>query len=486
MAKDNDLIISEWTKGISSSPHVGFGDMRNVDIFSSPGVLKINKMSVKKSGSTVTNLPLWIKVNPASTGQVFALDRGGQLYKSTDNGETWAAVAGETAGGVGQGFEFMGGYVIVARSTSLDVYNISGNSWTNSWKTIDADTIYHPMIRCLNDGKIYGGAGRYVFSIEELTTFDPTSAGTYTFTQQVLDLPANYRVKTLAELGEKLEIGTWMGSSIYDLRIADIFPWDRSSPSFETPIRMNDNGVNAMTNINNILHILPGIGGIISTSNGVQSAPIAQIPNSVMDIESGLHIEPYPGSIMNYKGRMFFGIGGGSGISVGGSGVWSVLPTSNGNHLNYEHQISTGNDGTSANLKIGALCPITRDTFLIGWNDDAVYGIDKVVNTSRYTSYAARVDSAFYRVGTQKIKKTFTQGEFQLDRPLIEGQGIKLSYRTSLSASFTAIGTYDFATLAGVASHSFTPNIPKTEFVQIRIELTTSSGTPELRTVTFR
>lgn len=480
------LIIQAPRQGIGPSPHVGFGDMRNLDIYSIPGIVRLNNLLAKKSSTTVTGLIKWFKINPQSTGQVFALDDAGQLYKSTDNGDTWATVTGETAGGAGQGMEIMNGYVIVARATSLDVYNIAGNSWTNSWKTIDSDTLWHPMIRSRNDGKIYGGAGKYVFSIEELTTFDPSSAPTFTFTQQALDLPADYRIKCLAELGNNLMCGTWKGTNIYDLKVADIFPWDRSSPSFLNPVELNKNGVNAMITIDNSLFIQAGIDGELFESNGVQAWTIGQVPSSVASLEGGLYLEPFPGALIDYKGKLFFGVSGSAAIP--GMGVWSLLKTSRGNIINFEHTISTGNDGTSNVMKIGALLGISRDTLVVGWRDNATYGIDKTTNTLRTTSYGGYFESAFFSVGTNLEKAQYTQGEFQLARPLASGQGIKVKYRTDMSASYTTIGTYDFATLGAVLSHNFTPDIPACEFVQVRVELTTgaSNTTPEFKNIIFR
>jgi len=97
-----------------------------------------------------------------------------------------------------------------------------------------------------NDGKLYIGAGRYVASVEELTTFVPATAGTFTYTVRALDLPENFRIKCLAELGNNLEIGTWSSPTlenyIYNHRVAVIFPWDRSSSSFGEPISLEESG----------------------------------------------------------------------------------------------------------------------------------------------------------------------------------------------------------------------------------------------------
>ena len=484
------LTVTDFYKGISASPHTGFGDMRNLDLYTLPGVARLNNLLAKKSSTTVTNLILWLVRDTTTPANIFALDLGGQVYKSTDNGDTWATVAGETSGGVGQGMVFWKDYLFVARTTTLDVYGpVSGAAaWSNSWKTIDSDVQWHPMIVSKNDGKIYGGAGRFVFSIEELTAFLPGTSSTYTFTQQALDLPSSYRIKCLAELGNDLMAGTWVGTNIYDFRIADIFPWDRSSPSFRQPIQFNVNGINAMQNINSVLWVLAGISGEVFTCNGVQSSAVGQIPSYVADIEGGLYLEPLPGAIMNYRGRPFFGVSVGGTSNVSGMGIWSIKQTASGNIMTFENTISSGNDGTSNPLKVGALLSTTRDTYLAGWRDNATYGIDKTTNTSRYTTYTAYAESALYTVGTNLVKRQFEQLEFVLAKPLATGQGIKIAYRTNLTDSFTDIGTYDFATLAAVSTHNTSTNIPASEMLQLRIYLTTGSSSntsPQLKSVSL-
>jgi len=487
MAKD--LIIPAPNKGISSSPHVGNGDCRNLDINTIPGIARLNNLLAKKSGSTVTDLVLWLVRDPITPANVFALDLGGQVYKSDDSGATWATVAGETAGGVGQGMTIFKDYLIVARATNLDTYGplSGGAAWNNSWQTIDSDTAWHPMIVSSNDNKLYGGAGRYVFSLDEVTgqTFAPGTAATFTYTQQALDLPPNYKVKTLAELSNNLMIGTWQGTNIADFKIADIFPWDRSSPSFGLPLQLSENGVNSMININNTLFIQAGIDGKIFSSNGSQANVIAQIPSSVSSLEGGKYIEVLPGAMENYKGRLFFGLSTGGSGSIPGMGVWSMLQTSQGNILNLEHIVSTGNDGTSNPLKIGALLSISRDTILAGWRDNATYGIDLTTNTLRTTSYGGYFESAFYTVGSYLRKRQFSKGQLILAQALASGEGIRLKYRTDLSSSFTTIGTYDFSGLGAVIAHSFAVNIPYTESAQIRCELTTgaSNTSPQIKSI---
>src|SRR6185503_5801450 len=210
---EKNIEISKFSLGIASSPHVGMGDMRNLDIYSKPGVVMINNALENVSETTVTNLPKWFVRNPTLTSQIWAIDSANRVYKSTDSGSSWTYISGNGAG-AGQGGVIYRDYLLVTRSDVIDVYGpLSGSpSWSLSWQTIDSDTQIHPMIVSDNDGTVYGGAGRYIFSIVEQAgqTFLPSNPATYTFDQHAGDfiLPKNYRVSCLAELGENIMVGT--------------------------------------------------------------------------------------------------------------------------------------------------------------------------------------------------------------------------------------------------------------------------------------
>lgn len=492
MAKD--LIIQAPQTGISQSPHLGNGDCRNLDLNTIPGIARLNNLLAKKSSTTVTGLIKWFVKDPVTPANCYAIDDAGVVYSSTDSGDTWATLGGHGSGGTGQGLAIWKDYLFAPRATAMDLYGplSSSPAWRNSWAglTMDTDSLWHPMIVSSNDNKLYGGAGKFVFSIDEVTaqTFLWSNAATYTVTAQALDLPPNYRIKCLEEQGNNLMIGTWMGTNVYDFKIADIFPWDRSSPSFGLPIKLNENGVHAMLNISGLLYVVAGIEGKLYLSNGVTATEIAQIPSSIANLEGGLYLEPMPGAIASYKGRLFFGLSVGGTSNIGGMGVWSLRRTATGNILTIEHTISENVDGLSEVVKIGALLGITRDTLLVSFRNASTYGIDKTTNNLRYTSYRAYFESAFYTVGTPLVKRQFSQGEFLLAKKLASGEGIKVKFRTDLNASFVTLGTFDFATLGAVLSHQFIADIPESEMVQVRVELTTgsSNSSPQFKLLVLR
>lgn len=578
MAKDSITIEAPRT-GVAQSPHVGFGNIKNMDIWSIPGVAKLNTILEKKSSTTVTAQITWAVRHPITPTEIYAIDTAGVVYKSSDTGATWATLGGnvftvtiaspavfsDTAHGLvendtvvfsttgalptgltagttyyviaagltadafqvstsqggsavntsgsqsgvhsmrittsanGNGLAIWKNYLFVARNTKLDVVGdgtatgIAADKWTFNWKTIDSDTLWHPMITSKNDSKLYGGAGRYVYSLEELTTFAPGTGASYTYTQQALDLPSSYRIKCLAELGNNLMCGTWQGTNIYDIRIADIFPWDRSSVSFGQPIEIDDYGVHAMKNIGNSLIVLAGTQGTIFKCDGVNAYQIGQLP---IDLSGGKYLEWYPSAICSYKNKVFFGVGNGGSTAIAGMGIYSLQQTGKGNILNLEHQNSQLTDGSSAPVKISALIPITRDTLLSAFRSDTTYGIDLSSATSYAygTDYSASFETPLYQVGTLFNKKQTIEIEFCLAKELAIGEGIKFEYRVNLTDSFTAVKTPNggtltltFATLGAITHHIVASDIPASEMLQMRISLLgTSTTSCELKYVIIR
>lgn len=480
MPKNDSLIIRAPRQGIAQSPHVGFADVRNLDIYSVPGVARLNLVPSKESGSTVTAQVYWFARDPVTVAKLYALDSNGVVYNSTDTGDTWASLSDRA--GSGHGMVIWKDYLFVATTTGIDTYGpLSGApAWTTDWKTIDTDSLWHPMIVSSNDGNLYGGAGQFIFSVAENSgqTFAPGTSATYTFTQQALDLPDNYRVKCLAELGNNLMIGTWQGTNVFDIRVANIFPWDRSSASFGQPVIIDDFGVHAMLVTGGSLVVLAGIDGSVYLSNGVTATPVARIP---VDISRAKYIEYYPGAIMKFQNRIFFGVGNGGSTVVAGMGVYSLTMTSTVSILALE-QTSTGYLSDSFVNKISAVLPITRERYLTGWRANTTYGLD-LTSSGSYsygTAYTGYFESPLYTVGTNRIKRRFEKMIINLAKDLGSNLSVQVSYRTNLTDSYTTIGTYTSTTEGSVEIIEKTPNIPACVMLQIKVGLQGSStATPE-------
>lgn len=481
--------INNWQVGIADSPHVGFADMRNVDVWSEPGIVKVGLRTVQSS-ATIGKVR-WFATNSDDPSMVFGLDEGNRLIRSTNTGATWSTLSDQA--GAGQGLAFWKKNVIVASNDGLIAFDGNFTSGTTLTPGIDPDGEYHPLLPAQDD-ILYGGAGRYVLSLQEVsgTVFTANSPGSYTLTARALDLPNGYRVKCLEELGTDLAIGTFQGSTNitngnYQIRVSDIFPWDRVSDSFGPPIRINETGANQMLNSNNVLYINAGTQGNYYITNGSSTEPLFSIPPQIADPDSSTFFINEPGGIAKYNDEVLFGTRGNT-FGFGGQGVWTYK---NGAKI-LKNTISNAQDGSgTANVEVIAIHNVGPTDYILSWAYGGVnYGIDKV-STTRYTDYQARIDSPYYRVGTPNQNETLKQLEFSLAEPLQTGQGIRFSHRTSLNGSFTQTSpyTFDFATNGAIQNGIATLDAEVKDGIQLRIEMTTASGTantPKLQTVWIR
>lgn len=440
------------------------------------------------SVTSITGLTYWIVKNPAN-GDLYSLDSNGQVHKAT-NEVTWNPYAGQANWGTGQGLAIWKGYLLVARETQIDAVNLSTGTWTagfldTAMQSINTSSGYfHTMLPSVDD-KLYICNDRYIYILAEITTFDPTvAAGTnYSENATAITLPTNYHSKCLADLGTNLMVGTVFGDSYTEYKVADIFPYNRSTLTLGIPIKLGENGVHQLITVGNRLYATAGINAKIFITDGASSIQVSEIPNYAIALtESGGYLNMYPGAIIYHKGKILFGTD--NSVAVNGNvGVWSFNPSNR--QLLLENIISTGSDGSANEVAIGALFSTSQEGYFIGWKDyitPTTEGIDRKSASTFVQSYGGVIETQFVQVGTATGKRTIQSVEFYLAKPLITGQGIRIGYRKNLTASFTTLATKDFATDGAIQTATLSAaSITQAIFVQFKIELTsTGSDTPEL------
>lgn len=418
------------------------------------------------------------------SGTYYAQDDGGRIWELVGN--LWYLIVGNTlTGASGNGIVVWKDYLIVFRDAKIDVYgNLltaahSARAWTNDWQSIAAESgnLHSPIVHSLNDVIYFAYKDTttkipYISSIaENAAPFAPGTAGSYTYTATAKKFPQYKNINCLVEYGIYVAAGTDY----------EIYPWDRSSPLFDDLILPPENGVTAMCVIGTVLYFACGVRGNIYATIGSATKLVQEFPASI----SGIPYTPINIPVMiKHKGRLFFTV-----ECIGCSGVYSIDLQTGAFVL--ENRISVGTYGTAAH-KLPAMVSVGIQQYYLGWkNTDAItYGIDTfTLSGADYyfqTSYGGYFETQMVEVGTTLVPRQLTQAGFNLTRPLATGQGVRLSYRTSLADSYTVLGTYDYATLGAVKSHVATADIPATEMVQIKVELTAPSSattTPELRSV---
>lgn len=359
-------------------------------------------------------------------------------------------------------------YIFTYRTLEMDVCDVRsidymcdpvGNSaWTTSWQSVTGqnDASQHTIVG--QDNIMYFCNGKTIGSLQELPTktFAPGDSSTYTFNQSALTLPQGEISFWLEELGVSLLVAGGSFNNIY--------PWDRSSPSFDLPIKCAETGVYRLKNINNTIYILNGIRGNIYKTQGAIVGFAARLPeyavgNGGARAADGSVSPVQWGGEGAKNGNLLFGVS--TPNNTANQGVWMLYPDG---RLVLDNQPSTGA------AIVTAIDERRSEFYTFAYSG----GVD-LVGSTRYGSYGAVVQSALYPVGSKTSKANFSQLELQLAQPCTTaGYNIRVSYRTGISGSFTTLATF---TTDGT-TFSFTSDIGITDIenIQIQIELSGSGN----------
>jgi hypothetical protein len=469
MKKDDTLIIQDWDKGQAESNLVGFQTMKCVEVFDTAGVVKIANRSLAKLSTPPTALPVFYVED--TLGNYYYGLSSGKVYKNDgtliqDVAETvWDAVVYKD-------------YLLVTHGTFVSAYGpLSGApAWNDEWKSGLTSGTYSKIL-VGQDDIIYIANGN---SVATITSFTAGSPPTATLTLVALDLPEGVYIVTFAELGKFLMIGT-CGASTWATRNnykkASIYLWDRVSTSFNLPIQINENSIQQMFSDNNKLYVVAGIKGNLYVTDSTNYYLLKKLSWNA-DRPPSAFCQFYPNAIgMNNNGNLLIGSSTYADPYAGGDtaskhGIYEVELKSGQYNSVLKTIPNNGDTGASSALYIGCINSGANDTTVFGWQSGSTYGLD-TTDTTVYTSYTAVIESSLYQVGTRLNRHSPYQNlEFTLQKPLITGQAIRISYRVNGASSYTTIGTFDYATLGGVISHNTKALIDDAETLQIKIELT--------------
>jgi hypothetical protein len=367
-------------------------------------------------------------------------------------------------------------YLFVFGYGRIDYFNLISGGWTYEWNPATGGTsVGIPVLnsRYTNnphealvavDGSMYYTDGNYLGSLSELygQVFNPAVLTTYTWVKQILKIP-NYDTTTcLEELGTNLLIGGTRNQ---------IYPWDKTSVSFQFPIKISDNYINQILTINTNAYIFAGMRGRIFVTNGAQATLYAKIPDH---LSGGIDPIFTWQNIAYNKNQIYFGI---SATDNAGNaltsyrGLWAVDITTNA--IRVPNLMSDNNATVTAIYAFSG----AQSGFglLSAWQDGTSFGVDTSGSTP-YTSYVSYIETDIIPVGQFLNKKSFNNLEFKLAAPLVSGESIKISYRTSRTGSYSLIGE---TTTAGLFSDIYTPlPFEQVQWLQFKIEMKSTATNP--------
>lgn len=424
-------------------------------------------------------------ITSSSVVNNYAIDANGRVWGLTGGNTFWKFTGNTTrTNASGNGLVYFQsntgvGYIFAMRNAKIDYMPVATiGTWTYAWQTLNtaagASNSHHSIVG--QDNFVYICDGNYLNSFREKSgqIFDPSSGATYTYTTQALTLPYTEVAQWLSELGINLLIAGIANQ---------IYPWDRSSTSFRLPILIADTfgyvslsnaqpNLPKMITVNTNTYILMGNRGRIYITNGTQAQLYMKIPDHL----SGT-IEPYFtwGALGFNKNQLYFGVlatTNGSSANSNYGGLWAIDMDTKA--LRLVNQLSYATYAGYCTLFIPVTTNISGSGFYAGWDNGASgYGMD--TTSTPYTNYQSYIDTDMIPLGLKTTQKTSTEVEWKLLKPLVSGEGIKISYRKSFADSFTLI--WENVTI-GTFSDVNDITWENTEWVQFRIETKSTASSP--------
>lgn len=489
MDKNGNITIANPQKGIANSAILGNEAIIGCEIFDEPGILKIQ--AALEADSSQTNNPGYVTLTGVPVADVSSYNSDNELNRVvlTEGGQLMGGTNADfsIATNLSKGWDvcvWSSAYTVVSYAQSgtgyIGVIYFDPNSQgTATWNPAEIGSLTGThAIKLLmgQDGYMYFTNGQYIGKITDIS--GTGSSITVTSTSNALDLKRGIYAVSMAELGTRLMIGTQRGYSYavrQDFQGADIYPWDRVSSSFNLPVRVNENGMNAMISHNNQIYFSAGNDGNIYVTDGTNYQKVKRLPFN----RSGFYVASswvyLNGMCINQRGNLLVGLSANyDANSTTTTGIWEIaLQQGYPTHLPFFSR--DGNLGQTSNVRFGSVRVLDDNNIAFGVQSGSTYELSKT-STNLNTSYTAKWRTEVFMVGTRKNRKSFSTLEFLLSKPLLANQGIKISYRKNLNDSFTTIGTYDYSTLGSVISHDTKALIADAEMVQFEISITYSSA----------
>lgn len=483
-----------WVTNLNGA---GNGTLKLLVNISGSTTLAITDTGTGTFSTYTVNKPQHFTTN--GLGQYWMIDKIGQVWSNLFTAGTngyWVYLGNRVPSSTytnGNGIAYYKGYLFVFHNSSIDYTAYSNINWIYGWNpalpgapagwlSIPTGILNSPVGLTYSHETYYGQDdvlyycdSNYVGSWRENTgsTFDPSSASTFTFAKQALALPAYDLANCLAELGVNLLVGGIKNA---------IYPWNRTSTSFTYPILLAESVISKMVTVNTNTYILVGNRGRIYITNGSQAILYKKVPDHI-----SATVEPYFtwGGAMSNKNQLFFSLSAktnaGTAIAQYG-GIWAIdLDTK---AIRLTNKLSNGVYAGLATALI-PIIPSVSDVssgtnpagtgFYAGWdNGSSAYGIDQSSSTP-YTGSQAVIESDLIPVGTYQKPRDFTRVEFRLTKPLVSGESVTISYRTDFSQTYTDIFT---DSTAGNYSYSQPVNFKNAQWLQLKITLNSTASTP--------
>lgn len=340
--------------------------MVGLDLYSMPGLIKINQKLTKESGATVDS---FVKtIIPCSDGNTYLFSAtSGKIWKRTTATPAVYSLAETNSNGAMYGAIEDQGYIYYFSNTKIGRWNV-GTAWStrnDNWATFDnGDADFHPTIKV--NLICYIGDGNKVAQIRDGI-----------FTANALDLKTGLRIKSLGQSRNELLIGTFVNDNINE---TEIFKWNTWSESFSYQDPIPQIGINAFIPTDNYVLVSAGKKGGLYLYSQTQ---LEQFKRIAGDFTGKKQAVVHPNAIANKSGLPLFGLSN-ENENPTFQGIYSF-----GNYsksyptiLNLEYVLAYNK---VENIEIGAMRMI-GDLLIVAFKDGANYGIYKLDLDYKYAN----------------------------------------------------------------------------------------------------
>lgn len=426
------LNIKQYYGGISDSIRQGpkgsyqFG--QSINFRDEATEFKLTPVSVKVSGSVVTDLIKWIV--DGLDGNLYFYGDTGNIYRE-DAGGSWSLIH-TVPNSKGQGMDVYSDYIYYSWNTGVGRYGplTSGSpSFTDTWASGYQDTtkIGFAPVKAFSTGLAIGN-GRYV------SWFDGSVIPTNGTAPQLAALtkiplkPTGENVRSLEIIDEYLAIGTQRGNGVLSNEYGSIYYWDGASVSWNYFVSTDNGAVNALGNSNNRLFSLLGS----SSSLYINYRPFQRIQR-MPKIKTRDYCEVYPGAVTTWQNLIHFGSCANTNSTNLYQGIYSWGSTGQQfpEALSFDYPISTGTVN-STSVSIGS-CKGLGNYLYFGWKDGASYGVDKVSASGNINTTGFYEALLFGDLGRDQAALTAKATHY----PLLAGESVQVGYRLDRYSNFS-------------------------------------------------
>lgn len=512
MAKEPILITN--FDGQAENPHIGAGVNVGLDLYTTKNVARLSRKMQKKSASLATGLPLFATQD--NNGNIYSQLDNGTILKSTDDGNTWTVLAGNT-GTDGKGLTVWQDYLWAFFQTGVDLYGpLSGvSAWINTWNgftggnalTNQVGVNHFPFpnpaignVMYVNNGNSDASTGtRTGIAQVEILTFPFNPAGVpgtdYEVTVNKFNLSSNYIPLVMGFLPtSSIAIGAQNRTNPSQ---ADIIIWDGVADTSATNVFTIPGATGPVTNLvtrNGIVYATTTNEAGIYTVNGTSSEIVDRLGlrmtnRTANGVQYTTRVQPTVrvGSADFLGPEMLVGIcnqqnpmSQPAGVGLYPYGVWGV--NIEGPNVYTKFPLSHGDINADYNVfyEIGFVKVIEDGRVLVGWGKGNTFGIDALSPSDYITDEATVfVESELFEVGTRIQPETFNKLQYNLVEQLQGTEELQFYYRLSQGDPYTLFKTDTVATLGTNLGGVITPlPFQKAKYIQIGVKIKAGSGTP--------